>query len=350
MKIINICANFGGSKDGIGDYSSKIVNKMLELNKDVKIRTFSSNIEDYSKLKRIFSLKMSFNIKQAYKLLIKEKHDLVNIEYPFTEWNPLILYFYNKLVKVCNKKNVRICISLHEYDRVNILRKLVIKLLIKKADFILVTSNEIKKHTEKYNSNSYIRHIPSNIYKTRDVELGEKVPNTYVFFGLINSSKAFDEMINGWKNNYNKIENGKLIIITSSNIELEENYGIEIRRNLSDSEIENIMQKSTYTILPIKPMINMNNATLKTATLFGNIPIGKFSKSIKDTNKKFYIEMENYEDNEFSKVFEYIRKIEKEKLNELQKNSIDFGNEYKIDNIANTILNIYAKEIKEDRA
>lgn len=349
MKIINICANYGGSKDGIGDYSKKIINKMLEQNKDVKIKNFSSNIEDFSKLKRVFSLKMSSNIKKVYKLLAKEKYDLVNIEYPFTEWNPLILYFYNKLVKTCKKNDVKLCISLHEYDRVNFLRKLVIRTLIKKADFVLVTSEETKKNIEKYNINSYIRDIPSNIYRTRNVELDKKVSTIYVFFGLINSSKAFDQMINGWKNNHHEMLNSKLIIITSSNIELEESFGIEIKRNLSDMQIEDIMQKATYTILPIKPMINMNNATLKTATLFGTIPIGIFSNSIKENNKKFYIEMSNYEDAEFNKVFKYIKEMEKEELNELQSNSICFGNKYGINNIANAILSIYAKEIKGDR-
>lgn len=346
MKIINICANYGGTRDGIGDYSKKILENIKEIDKEIEIDNFSSDIQNYSKIHRIISLKMSNNIKKAYKAIKREKYDIVNIEYPFTEWNPLIVLFYRRLVRISKKKQVKVCISLHEYERVNKLRKLVIEQLVKKADFVLVTSESTKKFIEKYNDKIYIRDIPSNIPKGKEVETKKKEINTFVYFGLINSSKAFKEMIDGWISNYNKYPDNKLIIITSSETDIKDDYGIQVKRNLQEKEIEDIMQKSTYTILPIKPNINFNNATLKTATLFGNVPIGVFSDIIKDSDKPFFLNMKNYETTEFSRIFDYVDKVDKKELEKLQYNAIDFGKKYEIKNIANVIYNIFNKEVK----
>ena len=45
-----ICTNFGSNKDGIGHYTSKIVNE-LQNNKSLKTHVYSQNTSHLSKLK-----------------------------------------------------------------------------------------------------------------------------------------------------------------------------------------------------------------------------------------------------------------------------------------------------------
>lgn len=340
MKIINICSNFGSYKDGIGDYSKKITEKLLEKD-DIEITTISTNITGFNKIQRMLSLNMSKNFFKACKEVKTKKIDIVNIEYPFTEWNPIIVFAFNNLAKRCKKNNVKLVLSLHEYTRVNRLRKKVIEYMVKKSDIVLVTENDIKEKLSYLNSNIYIRNIPSNIpLKNRAINIKHKNLNQYVFFGLINKSKAFDEMIEGWKKFQKEHKEADLILMSASeiNILMPEKHNILIKRNLSEDEIADIMQNAGFCILPIKPNVGYINATLKTAILFECIPIGIFCNEIRE-KYNFYINMDSYSSEEFYKVLESTIGIKD--IEEKQENGKKFGEQFTIDRIADNILKIY---------
>lgn len=343
MKVINICSNYGSYKDGIGAYSKKIVEAIQKEMPDIEITTLSTDITNLNKFERVISLAMSKNIMQAYKKIKKEKINVVNIEYPFTEWNPLIIIPYVILARKCNKKNTKLVVSLHEYDRVNPLRKKIIKFIVKRAHTILVTEEKIKEQLSSIKSNIYIRDIPSNIPITQEVDLNCKDINQYVFFGLVNKSKAFEEMIEGWKSFQKENNNCKLIIITSSEIEIEdiEKYNICIKRNLSDKEIEEIMIKTGYCILPIKPDISFNNATLKTASLFSCIPIGKFNDNLRK-RYKFLVNMREYTVEEFYKTLLETRNDFN--IKQKQREAKEFGEKYNIQKVAQKIICSYLEK------
>lgn len=349
MKIINICSNYGSYKDGIGAYSKNIVNEMKKIDNKIYMNVISPNIDNYNKFQRIISLKMSKSCIQAIKLVKEKQYDIVNIEYPFTEWNPVIIYFYKKLYKICKKTNTKMSLSLHEYERVNPLRKRIIEQMVKYASFVFVTSEITKNNLLRLNKKIYIRDIPSNIHLSDNIDLLKKNINLYVFFGLVNKNKAFEEMISGWKKFYNINNNAKLVIITSSDISVEEKYGISVQKKLNDEEIETIMSNSMYAILPIKPNVSYNNATLKTATMFGTIPIGKFSKEIKKENKVFYLNVDNYDEDSFFNILKDTQDIKEEDLKNMQEKSIEFGKKYNISNIAKSIYDVYLENIKEKR-
>lgn len=343
MKVINICSNYGSYKDGIGAYSKKIVEAIQKEITDIDIMTLSTDITNLNKFKRVFSLAMCKNIIKAYKKVKKENINIVNIEYPFTEWNPLIIIPYFMLAKKCNKKNTKLVVSLHEYDRVNPLRKNVIKFIVKRAHTILVTEEKIKEKFSNIKSNIYIRDIPSNIPITQEVDLNCKDIKQYVFFGLVNKSKAFEEMIEGWKKFQKENNDCKLIIITSSEIQITDidKYNICIKRNLPDKEIEQIMRKTGYCILPIKPDISFNNATLKTATLFSCIPIGRFNDNL-SKQYEFLINMREYTVQEFYKAFTQTRKDFNIKLK--QEQAKEFGEKYNIQKVAQKIICAYSEK------
>lgn len=350
MKIINICSNYGSYKDGIGAYSKNIVNEMKKIDNKIDIKVISPNIDNYNKFQRIFSLKMSKACIQAMRLIKEKQYDIVNIEYPFTEWNPIMIFFYKELLyKKCKKENIKISLSLHEYERVNPLRKRVIEQMAKYASFVFVTSDITKDNLLRLNKRIYIRDIPSNIHLSDNINLLKKNINLYVFFGLVNKNKAFEEMISGWKKFYNINNNAKLVIITSSDISIEEKYGISVQKNLNDEEIGIIMANSMYAILPIKPNVSYNNATLKTATMFGSIPIGKFSKEIKKEKKVFYLNVDNYDEDSFFNILKDTQDIKEEDLKNMQEKSIEFGKKYNISNIAKSIYNVYLDNIEEKK-
>lgn len=345
MKIINICSNYGSYKDGIGNYSKNMIEQMKKNKADIEFYICSSDTTHLNKFGKIFSLKMTKNILNAIKKISQEKIDIVNIEYPFMEWNPIISLVYKILVKKCAQKKVKLVLSLHEYTRVNFFRKKIIEFMVKKADIVLVTQEDIKERLSSINKDIYIRNIPSNIPLNIDVRFDDKNMKQYIFFGLINKSKAFSEMIDGWKKFQCKNEECELIIITSSDISIAdcEQYNINIRKNLSEQEIGKIMAKAGYCILPIKPDVGYNNTTLKTATLFGCIPIGKFNKEI-ENEYKFFINMIDYTKNDFLQALTYT--IGMEEINIKQQETKEFGDKFSLNNIADNIIKIYIKNEK----
>ena len=345
MRVINICCNYGSYKDGIGAYSKKMTEAILRQNHNINIDTITSDIADYGKIKRVLSLKMTKNLFKAYRLINKEKVDILNIEYPFTEWNPCIIIPYSLLAKRCKKNEVTLFISLHEYARTNSLRKKIIRYLVKRADKVFVTEETMKQQLKVLNPNIHIRHIPSNIQITKEKNIETKEKNQFVFFGLINKSKAFDEMIEAWKQFQSDNKECKLLILTSSNIEIEKanEYNIDLMKNLNDDQIEDMMSKSTYCVLPIRPDVNFNNATLKTSCMFNCIPIGKFNEQL-ERQCDFIINMKDYTINDFKDGFNKALHIEniKQKQEEAEK----FGSQFDINNIAKEILNVYNERRK----
>ena len=339
VKVALICSNYGSSKDGIGDYSKNIVDR-LSLKNDVIIRVYSADIINYNIIRRIISLAMSRQIVKFIKDLKKEKYDLVDIEYPFTEWNPLIVLFFLKLAKACKCYNTKVVVSVHEYIRVNKLRKKVIEYLVKKSDKVLVTDDYTKNKLFYLNNNIYIRGIPSNIQPTSDIDCENKDNKMFLFFGLVNKSKAFDEMIDGWKMFHNKFNEYKLYIVSSSNLSIidYDKYNIIYKKNLPSNKVAELMNLSTYCILPIKPNVNYNNATLKTACLFSCIPIGVFNNCLDNCNS-FWIDMFNYSKDEFYNAF--IKAINNENIKEMQTFAKEFGKMFDIEGIVDVIYNAF---------
>lgn len=346
MKIINICSNYGSYKDGIGSYSKNMIEQIKKNKTDIEFYIFSSDTTKLNKIERFFSLKMTKNILYALRKIKQEKVDIVNIEYPFIEWNPLILLAYKILVEKCIKNKVKVVISLHEYTRVNFFRKKVIEFMVKRADTVLVTQEDVKEKLSSICKEIYIRNIPSNIPLNLDLELKEKNMKQYVFFGLINKSKAFFEMIEGWKKFQCKNKECELIIITSSDVSIKEyeKYNIIVKKNLSENKIGQIMAEAGYCILPIKPNVGYNNATLKTATLFKCIPIGKFNKTI-EKEYEFFVNMTDYTKNDFFNALTYTVGMKEIKIK--QQDAKNFGSEFSINNIADDIIKIYIKMTKE---
>lgn len=338
MKILVIGNNIGSIKDGIGGYIKSMLGAMKAREDVETVISENGDTFDYGKIGRIFSLKMSNAIIRANRRIKKEHIDTVLVEYPFQEYNPLILPLLSITRRRVKKNGGKMVLSVHEYIRAKSVRKMVVRALIKKADILLVSDEQTKECFKEFHKPTFTRDIPSNIaVKWAEGEQKEVNRNGYVYFGLINSSKAFDEMIAAWKV-FNKDGKYELLVLTSSEPVVEdcEKYRISVQRLLSDEEIETIMKNSTYSVMPINNGVTAGSTTFKAAVGAGCVLLGMFDPEYKD--EEFVIDIDSYDLDDFVAGFEQTQKFTDEELDRLQKMVIEFSDNFSIEKTVDKII------------
>ena len=342
MKIIFICTNYGSYKDGIGHYTKNIADELSKSN-GVNVENISGLTCKLNKRQMITSRIMINKIDDFLKLGINniDKDTSFIIEYPFLEWNPLIIIKLKKLRKICKKKDANIILSIHEYKRVSVFRRRFIDLLIKLSDGLMVTDSGTYNMLKKFKKQMLIRPIPSNIINKSNSKKNEKY---FCFFGLINKSKSFNEMINAWKLfNYNN--EYTLNIYSSSDVNLtnSEENNIFVFKGLDDLNLSNKLAECKYAILPIKPYIGMNNASLKATAQYDCLPIGIFESDYL-ANMGISIKDSEYSTKNILNALNKSIEIDKEeyliKLNNLKSFSKKFSFENNSNLIKEFILNL----------
>ena len=289
MKIIEIGCTTDGNNDGIGKHTRIVTDEMNKRN-GVQAMLISGDTLGYSNMQMLFSQEMMKAFHRAARSISTEKIDYVVVEYPFSEYNPLIVMAFSMLKRVCHKYGTHIGLSMHEYDRVNFLRKLVVKNFVKNADFVYVSDPVYLIKLKKLNAELYLRTIPNHLPM---IEKKKKlIRGKYVYFGLVNKSKAFEEMIFAW-DEFNKNKENLLRIVTASDIQFDESAhrNIKIFKGVSNEYCLEILWDSMFSILPIKPEIGFNNSSFIATIQCGCIPIGHFSDGLK--KESFVIDVEN---------------------------------------------------------
>lgn len=272
-----ICNNANSKKDGIGDYSYHLYKALQrEFADDVFIHSASSGIK--GRLEKVLSFKMSQVLARVSCQL--KANDIVILEYPFVECNILILLFLWVLKAALLRQNGVFVLSLHEYERVNFLRKFITRHFISSADLVLVTDKQTKSWiSSKYHKPVFIRTIPSNIFEKPEAEIN-KNRKAFIYFGLITKAKAIDEMLQAWKI-FNSNQEYTLYFLTSSQFTNDyEQYGVKYLPNLSNTDVVRYFCKAAFSILPIMPSVSVINASYKTSLLYHCIPIGHFDEEI----------------------------------------------------------------------
>lgn len=292
MKIAHIVNNFGKTYDGIGSYAKAMYNN---LPKDVEDIIYSSECRESSnKFKYIFNFGMTREIFRCVKNFSADKADVVLIEYPFKEWNPFILIPIYCLSIKCRKNKIPLIISLHEYGRTHHLRKLMCRLICTVADHVLVTTDEMKNDVSGFSNKISLRSLPSCIWNKKIIDQDiKKEHNSFAFFGLVNSAKAFSEMMSAW-DIFNKERKYHLYIISGSKLEdiEKQHIGVSYIYNASDITVLKILRRCAYCFIPIKPEVDFKNSSFKTATVAGCICIGKFCEKISEL--PFVVQMDGY--------------------------------------------------------
>lgn len=338
MKIASISNNYGENFDGIGSYAKVIVESFPD---DVECVVFSSDCKPDTKIaKRITMLNMTKTLFRVIKQFKEDKYDAIIIEYPFVEWNPLILIPIDILKKISHEKGCIFAISLHEYERANIFRRAVIRAMCRAVDIAFVSNLAMKRRISGLCKSAYIRPIPTNIQNEHAMELCiQRNNNNYVYFGLINRMKAFQEMMEAW-DLFNCNKDKRLFIISSTyldNIEMR-HEGVKYLYGQDEYSIISIMRSCVGCIVPIKPEVDEKNASFKTACLTGCISIGKFNPEI---NKlPFIIKMSDYNVSSFLFALNAIDKMSQNEIEEKSKQAAEYGNMFLPENVAGIV---YAK-------
>lgn len=306
-----VCTNYGSNKDGIGHYTSKIVNE-LKKNDSFNVAVYSGITHNFSKSKLFVSIRMSLALLKLKKTLKNTKNkNFIILEYPFVEYNPLFLIILIS-IKLQKKTNHKIVVSLHEYCRTKLFRKLFIKLLIPISDVVLFTKMEdIKPFINKkiiFNK----RIIPANIEPTHRKIIEPTELLNICFFGIINfETKEINNMIKGWELYCNKYSNTKLrfhFITSSLNKEIKEKQKINCHFGLEDKQVSTLLHKMQFMILPLKPKISVNNGSLAVSCIHECVPVGIFDEEY--FNENFGIRMKNYSVVDFIKIYELISALD----------------------------------------
>ena len=281
--IVLISNNYGKSHDGIGSFAFSVFSHFSDYGCKVIVRT--AETKQSRSLKRTLGTAMVSVIRRIAEEIGDKALNpkAVVLEYPFVECNPCIIFQVKKLAQVCKKNHVPLIVSLHEYSRANFFRKHIIREIVKNSDVLCATTQEILNCIENKPAITFLRDVPSNIKNDSPIDLATKDHFEFVFFGLINKAKAFDEMIQGWEIFFTKKNDPKLKLNIVSATKLDDDFVEKLAKfnvsyyfNLGEEEISKLLAKSSFGIVPIVPFIDGKNTTFKTMIDSLVLPIGKF--------------------------------------------------------------------------
>lgn len=325
MKIIIIGNNTEGNIDGIGKHARILSEEFNRQGHIVKLYSGTSGLNMFSSL---FSFAMSWvYVKVIFEVLIYH-YDLVIVEYPFRDHNPFIAIPHILLSLIAKSRNTVLAISMHEYDRVSKLRRMLIDVLRSFSDIVYVSE---KKYVERFDNGRnkyYVRTIPNHIVCNRTNKKYKK--STFCYFGLISKAKAFEEMIEAWRV-FNKKNDCRLHIISSSvipeTIAIPE--GIEYHHDLPMEEVVEIMFDCAYSIVPVVPEIGLNNSSFVSSCQCGCVPIGVFSKDLSSFD--YIIHCRDYSIDCFSEALKRTQEINEDKYKAMSEKCIEYGRNFSLE-------------------
>lgn len=326
MKIAHIVNNFGKTYDGIGAYAKVMCDNLPN---GVEEIVYSAEChESKNKLKYIFNFGMTKAIFRCVNNFSAESFDAVLIEYPFKEWNLFILIPIYCLAGKCRRYNVPFIVSLHEYGRTHRLRKLMCKRICKKADHVFVTTEEMKKDISMFFKSVSLRNPPSSIWDKEIMKQDIKRNyDSFSFFGLVNSAKAFSEMMSAW-DIVNFERKYHLYILSGSFIENIETQhkGVTYIYNADDATVLRTLRQCAYCFIPIKPEVDSKNTSFKTATTAGCICIGKFCDQMRTF--PFVEQMNGYQVHDFVTAVEKLTRLNHNDIEEKSTLSYEYGKQF----------------------
>lgn len=140
MKVLIIANNLEGNVDGIGKHARIVGQELSKLGLNIDYST--GETWKFSKAKLLFSFEMSKAYINACKRVLFHKYDYVNIEYPFMEYNPMILFFHWILWFLTRFMKTKVSFSMHEHDRVKPIRRKVIDCMLPFADLVFISEDK----------------------------------------------------------------------------------------------------------------------------------------------------------------------------------------------------------------
>ncbi len=347
MKIAIIANNYGKPYDGVGAFAQVQNSNFPEW---VRSEIYTADCQGSdSSLQKFTNWGMKRVIMQAAKDCEKKQFDAILLEYPFVEWNPAILAAIKILVRKAKKAGCKFAVSLHEYERTSFLRKKIIRIISRMADMVFVSDEHMGRSVSKYNVNICVRPIPTNVYVSTSGRVSiKKQENHYVYFGLVNHAKAFDEMLEGW-DRFNASGENILYVLSSSELKgIEQSHiGVRYIHNAKNEELIEIMERCSFSILPVRPEIDMKNTTFKTGAITGNICVGHFNQTYEAL--PFTIQMNDYSVESFAKALQKTQDLTEAERQSFSQQAREFGNRYTPMETAKTVAGALAVILEDNK-
>lgn len=336
MNLLIVANNVEGNVDGVGKHARMLSEEFERIG---HCTTLLSSTSGFNKYFSFITLSMSSVFLKAIVKVNQNRYDYIIIEYPFKEHNPLIVIFHVLLYIVAHAKKTKIAFSMHEYDRVNILRKKVIDVFLKYSDLVFVSEIKYLTKFSKIANKMRVRTIPNHIVCTK---VNKKYnPHSFCYFGLVNASKAFKEMLDAWMA-FNKEKQCTLEIISSSDLSewnLNQYKGVKYYHNLSGEKVVDIMFNCSYSIIPVLPNIGYNNSSFVSSIQCGCVPIGVFSPSL--SNHNFVVNIKNYDVETFSSSINYAFNLNESHFKTMSTACREFGKNFSLQKTAKQMISAF---------
>lgn len=332
MKVISIANNYGKPYDGVGAYAEAVSSRYCD---SIHLGLFTGDCRpDTPPIKRITNLGMHKAFGRAMQYCRSTNVDYAIVEYPFVEWNPVVIRDMEELSCVLHAHTGKLVLSVHEYERLNPIRKKVVELLAERSDGLLVTSNDTGEALSSFCSTYKVRAIPSNIdVPDRASTVG--VRSGFVYFGIVNKAKAFKEMLTAWDSI--STHDGELSVITASELGDIEAYHNDLLyyKGLGDEEIVQIMTSSVCCVLPILPVVDGKNTTFATAARCGCLCIGRFCQEYAEL--PFTICVDDYTPAALAEAFSRVSALSPDEISRMSDDAFEYGKRFSADEVARDI-------------
>ncbi len=299
-EIIWVAANYDEPGDGVGKYAARVVEAIGARHPAWRIQVASASTTDLGRFARYCSLRMATCLYAVARELAVRRVAAVVVEYPFLEQSPAILPAMVVLRRACRRAGVKLVLSLHEYLRVGRLRVMSVRFLARLAEGVLVSDQMTQESLAGETSAMlFLRGIPSNIPCSTDAGRGERDPIGFCFFGIVNRSKATEEMLQGWREAWRP--GMTLHFVTASRFE-SSLPGVEVHYQNTDEQVAAILAKNSFLVLPIQPAVEAGSGSFKAGLANGLIPIGRVGETLSDLAELF-VRMEDYDSASFARAF-----------------------------------------------
>lgn len=337
MKFLSIANNIEGNNDGIGKHARIVGNAIIKMGH--KVDYCVGTTWNKSLFKKMISMEMCNAYKDAINKIGQSYYDFVVIEYPFCEYNPIVLYYHRLLFEKAHKLKTKVAFSMHEYDRVSPLRRMLIKGFLPYCDILFITELKYKKELPQYADKMWLRQIASQgMPYYPNLKNGQSL-NRFCYLGLVNKSKAFKEMLIAW-NKFNRNNTYHLDVVSNSDLSeynLDDMKGVKLHTKLSDDDAGKVLSSCCFSIIPVVPSIGYNNSSFVTAIQCGCIPIGCFNQDL--CKEPFIINANGYDEKNFCHALELAVSLNEKDIYLKREQGLTFGKRFSVEKTAEMMIN-----------
>jgi glycosyltransferase involved in cell wall biosynthesis len=280
MRVALVTGSYPPDICGVADYTEQLHLKLVAKGLDIVI----------------------FNVKRdgwivLYKKLIKEKFDVIHMQYPTIGYGwsllPQVFMFFFLGKKI---------LTLHEFKERHFLRRLSMQFFKLSLNTRYVFTNEFELESFSKKNNSLVIPIGSNIPKANFNKV-ERESNSIVNFGLIRPDRGIEDFLLFAKRNKNEIFNFYLVGKVDSRfkdyfeiIKSEcEKLNVKVILNLSSQAVSDFLSTMKFAYLPFPDGVSDRRGSLIASMLNDCVVVTQFGNYTTSELKACVVSVDDFE-------------------------------------------------------